>query len=481
MTKIFTLLLSMSLGMTALAANPTKAPVDGYPDFAMGGDLSWTTRIVDGNIYTYYLGNTIASDQITTIPEMVYDHGFDAVRLRVWVDPSANSIICGNDNWEFNIGSSTFNCTSTHGYCGTDDLVALATTFANQGARIMVAFHLSDTFADPARQFIPTAWQDCTTIEEWVKKASEYVAGVLQKLYDANVNVAWVQIGNETRTGMLKYKLPTTSGATVSQADLNCEISTSNTTGTKNFISVFNACATAAKSIYPNAKTLIHLDSGDEWSKINWTLNTLKSQGFSSDYCDMIGLSLYPCPEQKTSAWQTRTDKCLETIEKVYDTYGYRTIICEIGMNNEWTSDSENATQAQGIALCNADVADFTQYLIDNLREKESTCDGFFYWEPEVDYLDEYKMGACVSANPGSSWPRDKVTANDYWATVKDNSTFPAGGLTDYEHAGIAGVEIDNTDAPIHYYNLQGIEVNQPQKGFFIKRQGSKSEKVILR
>lgn len=41
-------------------------------------------------------------------------------------------------------------------------------------------------------------------------------------------------------------------------------------------------------------------------------------------------------------------------------------------------------------------------------------------------------------------------------------------------------VEADNSDAPVEYYNLQGVKVNNPDKGIYIMRQGTKARKVIL-
>lgn len=47
--------------------------------------------------------------------------------------------------------------------------------------------------------------------------------------------------------------------------------------------------------------------------------------------------------------------------------------------------------------------------------------------------------------------------------------------------AGIEDVEIDtNADAPVEYYNLQGIRVEKPTTGLYISRQGDKVTKVIL-
>lgn len=419
----------------------TKAPASGYPQFALGADASWTSRIEEGNLFTYYRSSAAQDGDITTIPAMISDYGLDAVRLRVWVDPE-NSV--AKDGFKFKVGSATYECISTQGHCGKDDVVSMARRFAAQGQRIMVAFQMSDTWADPARQFIPSSWASCTTFDELKAKASAHVTEVLQALHDANVNVAWVQIGNETNTGMLKYQMPSagmSSTPAVSSVSYGCEIG-SNTTTTKNFVSLFQAASEAAKAIYPEAKTVLHLARTTQWDRLSWTLNYLKNAGFNSEMCDLIGLSLYPgiddSRDSYTAEWKTYADLGIESIEKVYSTYGYRTILCEIGMNNEYSASADVANtsaddlQRVCIEQCNQDVADFTQYLIDKLATAESTCEGLFYWEPEGDYIDDYTKGACVSVNPSGSWPRDKVTANQFWYVCAANSTFPAGGLVDY-------------------------------------------------
>ena len=47
---------------------------------------------------------------------------------------------------------------------------------------------------------------------------------------------------------------------------------------------------------------------------------------------------------------------------------------------------------------------------------------------------------------------------------------------------GVAGVNsiVDDYNAPVEYYNLQGLKVANPEKGIFIKKQGKKSTKVLL-
>lgn len=48
------------------------------------------------------------------------------------------------------------------------------------------------------------------------------------------------------------------------------------------------------------------------------------------------------------------------------------------------------------------------------------------------------------------------------------------------EGAGIDNVAADNTDAPVEYYNLQGVRVANPGHGLYIKRQGTTATKVVL-
>jgi hypothetical protein len=48
---------------------------------------------------------------------------------------------------------------------------------------------------------------------------------------------------------------------------------------------------------------------------------------------------------------------------------------------------------------------------------------------------------------------------------------------------GVSTVEIENSNTPIEYYNLQGIRVNSENlsNGIYIRRQGNKAEKVFIR
>lgn len=47
--------------------------------------------------------------------------------------------------------------------------------------------------------------------------------------------------------------------------------------------------------------------------------------------------------------------------------------------------------------------------------------------------------------------------------------------------SGIAAPAVENADAPVEYFNLQGIRVANPANGLFIKRQGNAATKVFIK
>ncbi|MCH5347258.1 MAG: hypothetical protein J1E63_09120 [Muribaculaceae bacterium] len=55
---------------------------------------------------------------------------------------------------------------------------------------------------------------------------------------------------------------------------------------------------------------------------------------------------------------------------------------------------------------------------------------------------------------------------------VKLKFTVPAS-------SSVNNVAVDNNNAPVEYFNLQGVRIAEPQNGIFIRRQGDKATKVI--
>lgn len=70
------------------------------------------------------------------------------------------------------------------------------------------------------------------------------------------------------------------------------------------------------------------------------------------------------------------------------------------------------------------------------------------------------------------------VRALDSKGLPTGNSAEIAVDLSDF--GAVTDIAVDDANAPVEYYNLQGIRVDNPANGFFIRRQGSSVSKVIL-
>ena len=71
------------------------------------------------------------------------------------------------------------------------------------GMRVLIDFHYSDDWADPARQTAPKAWADYKGDPDKTSKAlSKFTTESIEKLLDEGVDVGMVQVGNETNNGI---------------------------------------------------------------------------------------------------------------------------------------------------------------------------------------------------------------------------------------------------------------------------------------
>lgn len=71
---------------------------------------------------------------------------------------------------------------------------------------------------------------------------------------------------------------------------------------------------------------------------------------------------------------------------------------------------------------------------------------------------------------------------NQYCGWIGETSTEVCGCEDLHPNADVAGIAdiILNNNSPVEYYNLHGIKIENPSNGIFIKRQGSKTTKIII-
>ncbi len=166
------------------------------PSYVLGADISWATQH-ESQGYTYSDGtNKKPMEQIMA------ENGFNYIRLRTFVDPSASDGYSPGQNW-----------------CGQADTVTMAKRVKGCGMGLLVDFHMSDTWAslgtNANASAMPLAWRSLSQTvpstpvsnathltNNLYQTAHDYVYGVMQALVAAGAKPDMVQIGNETNTGM---------------------------------------------------------------------------------------------------------------------------------------------------------------------------------------------------------------------------------------------------------------------------------------
>ena len=136
--------------------------------------------------------------------------------------------------------------------------------------RIMIDFHYSDTWADPAKQAKPAAWANLS-FDVLQKKVYEHTFDVLTALKKAGVTPEWVQVGNEIPGGMLWPDGSTNNWAQLAQ--------------------LLNKGYEATKAVNAKIKVIVHVDEGNNNEKFRWFFD--KATEHQVKY-DVIGLSYYP-------------------------------------------------------------------------------------------------------------------------------------------------------------------------------------------
>ena len=291
------------------------------PSFAKGADISWVSEMEKGGKQFRQEDGTAAD-----IFDVLKEKGINSIRLRVWVDPY-------------------------NGWSGKDDVVALATRAAKAGMALMVDFHYSDFFADPSRQTVPAAWEaGKNDLDKMAKHVSDHTAGVLTALKQAGVTPAWVQVGNETRNGMLwpAGQLWTSSGDIPN--------------GRANFAQLLNAGYEAAKGVFPGIQVLVHLNNA--YDENAWWFEQVRTAGGKFD---AIALSHYPQAETQFTAQQYNA-KAITQIKALISKFNLPVIISEVGVKT-----NANETLAAQV---------LSEFMTE--AKKIDKCAGVFYWEPEV-------------------------------------------------------------------------------------------------
>ncbi|MCR5413153.1 MAG: arabinogalactan endo-1,4-beta-galactosidase [Kiritimatiellae bacterium] len=325
--------MKLSSLLTAAAIAYASLHCAAAPDFAKGADLSWTTEL-ESRGYRWRNAAGVEMECFALMKSI----GFNAVRLRVWVEPDGGR----------NSGG---------------DLLEKARRAAKLQLPVMIDFHYSGTWADPGKQFKPDAWRELGR-DALAKAVGMHTESTLEAVKSTGADIAWVQIGNETRPGLLWDADASKSGAL---RDVDRDGRRLAAKNAENFALFLNAGAGAVRKACANAKIIVHCDHGHKWGDLEGMLEAARGV----DY-DIFGVSLYPAGD-----WRAQIRDCAANLERIREECGKDTMVCEFGMPTHPLDAAHDATEA----------------LLRTMRRTHG-CRGVFYWEPEAFPQLGYKMGA---------------------------------------------------------------------------------------
>ena len=250
---------------------------------------------------------------------------------------------------------------------------------------ILVDFHYSDWWADPAKQNIPAAWSG-HSYEQMKEDLRAHTVEVLTYLKDNGVEPKWIQVGNETRNGFLWSVESNELGWPVIDENGNTTITESMghvVNNPEQYAGFFATGYDACKSVFPEAIVMVHLDNGFDKDLYDFNLGVLQKYGAK---WDMIGMSLYPYWALdggfRDDEEQTITD-CIENIKHVSEKFGCDVMIVETGFLVDENDPERMETSRRQLA----------RVIRESINNTDGHCKGVFYWEPECK-PSQYKLGA---------------------------------------------------------------------------------------
>jgi arabinogalactan endo-1,4-beta-galactosidase len=292
----------------------------------LGADISSLQRAL-GLGAKYYYENQIEGDPV----QILMDHGVNTIRLRVWVNPP-------------------------HGENNQNKVVEFASAIKAKGLKLLMDFHYSDTWADPAHQVKPAAWVGYN-FSQLQKALYEHTLDVCSNLKTAGASPEMVQVGNEINPGLL---LPDGS-----------------TSNWDNLSTLLKQGYQAVKTCLPSTQVMVHIaNAGDKAGALTWFDN---AQSYGVQW-DIIGLSYY-------SYWHGTVDSMEETVKTVKSRYGKPVIIVETaypftfeGNDDEMNIIHPKCNLPLDYPVTPAGQAGNLAAVMNGARAAGAV--GVFYWEP---------------------------------------------------------------------------------------------------
>ena len=211
------------------------------------------------------------------------NHGFNAIRLRTFVSPTAK------------YGYAAQGCEhSDESYGDKEHVIAYAKKVKAAGMALLLDIHYSDNWADPGKQIIPERWRNVTSSDAMADSVYAYTYDIVNALKQAGATPEMVQVGNETTPGILIHK-PNSgtdcwgNGVDKASTAINGDMGTD--AGKTNAAKYFNAGIKAVKAVSQNIKTVLHIESIHKTNTVDWWMGVIFDQ--KKIPADVMGFSAY--------------------------------------------------------------------------------------------------------------------------------------------------------------------------------------------
>lgn len=360
---------------TTVSASTITGAVD-TDSFIRGVDVS-TLDMLE-TLGAKYYRNGIEDDPLT----ILHNNGANFVRLKLWVNPY------DEDGNPYGGGNNDYNTT-----------LRLAKRAQALGMGILIDFHLSDFWADPANQIKPKAWVDLS-YDELKNTLYNYMKNTLDDFATEGIVPEMVQVGNEISSGILHE---------------DGEVGD----GEHDFIGLAGLLESAISGIRSSAasktKIILHLDQGGRNELYSWFFGGLLEASPNLDF-DVFGLSYYPM-------WHGTMDGLQYNLNYLASTYNKEVCVVETayawttedgdGSGNVFISGDEEVGGYPATVDGQFNFMNDLESVILNVSNDRGI--GYFYWEPEWLPVE----GGTYATDAGVKYKNDTVTPSNTW----DNMT----------------------------------------------------------
>ncbi|WP_244661447.1 glycosyl hydrolase 53 family protein, partial [Lactobacillus nasalidis] len=342
-------------------------------DMARGVDVSTYQAMLKAGVKYYDFSGKEAD-----LFDVLKEAGVNWVRLRLWNNP-------------YNADGNGYGGGNTD----EEGLIKTALQAKKYGMKVLLDFHYSDFWADPAKQLLPKAWENLSKAE-LNESISLYTSKVLTDMAKAGVAPSMVQIGNEITKGCFGYdadQLTSGNWTTFWQSNYGTTVA-----------SYLATAAKAVRSADKDAKIAVQFETPDV-DRYRMIMTVLKNNGVDYDY---LGTSYYPF----WGSSNNNPDNLLKVQEMAQKEFGKRLVVMETSWLNN-VNDSDGT--GNNIGYAPSDYAVGPQGQVDELTALYKSLVqgggvGAFYWEP-----------AQIAVRAGwNSWNYNKQLANVYgtgWAS----------------------------------------------------------------